>query len=283
MATSPLAAFTRQAKTAPDLPFLEALTPLYEKNVYLKQGHLIMIVGRSGSMKSTTALFLAEMWGLSTLYFSADMSAAQATLKLAALRTQTSTREIEDELAAGGDMGAYEDVLDESKIQFSFRSPITFDDITAELNAWATLYNEFPKVIVIDNLQDMAGAESEYSEQMFIMSALSDLSRTTGSTILVLHHATESGQQFRATDYAYPPSRNSIKNKVTEKPELILGVAARAETHDLFIAPLKNRLGFADPSGKDYVSLKVDPEKNLISSPEPGDYLHDSSRIWNGA
>lgn len=261
------------------MPHLDALQPLYNMNVFPRRGNLIMIAGRSGSMKSTTALYLVESWGLPTLYFSADMSQEQATLKLAALRTQSKVSDVEAAIAAGNDE-AYREALDGSKIAFNFRSPITFPDIIGELNAWVTLHNAYPECIVVDNLQDISEGESDYAAQMFNMSALSDLSRQTGATVLLLHHATESGQ-FTAGDYVKPPSRNSIKNKITEKPELILGVAANGDLGDLYLAPLKNRMGFADPSGSTYAKLRVDPEKNLIYSPRPGDYL-DSDGVLNG-
>lgn len=271
MSIRPGAAFSRKETSAPKMPHLDALQPLYDMNVYPRRGELIMIVGRSGSFKSTVALFLAESWGLPTLYFSADMSASQATLKLAALRTQATISDVEQALAEGN-AGDFEDALEGSKVEFSFRSPISFDDIIGELNSWVTLHNAYPEVIVVDNLQDIDGGESDYTEQMYNMSALSDLARQTGSTILLLHHATESGA-FSAGDYVRPPSRNSIKNKVTEKPELILGVAANGDLGDLYLAPLKNRLGFADPTGHTFARLRVVPEKNLIHSPSASDYL----------
>lgn len=280
MAIRPDAAFSRTASDTPKMPHLDALQPLYNMGVYLRRGQLIMIAGRSGSMKSTTALYLSEAWGLPTLYFSADMSADTATLKIAALRTQRTISEVED-AKARGEAQEYNEALRQSKIEFSFRSPITFPNIIGELNAWVTLHNSYPEVIVIDNLQDMEGGESDYSEQMFNMSALSDLCRQTGSTVIVLHHANESGM-FSAGDYVKPPARHTIKNKVTEKPELILGVAANSDLGDLYLAPLKNRQGPDDPSGNTYAKLRIDPERNLVYSPTATDYLTDNGLVNGG-
>lgn len=280
MAIRPDAAFARTVADTPKMPHLDALQPLYNMGVYLRRGQLVMIAGRSGSMKSTTALYLAEAWGLPTLYFSADMSSDTATLKIAALKTQRRMAEVE-EAKAQGNVEEVNEALSRSKIEFSFKSPITFNDIVGELNAWVTLHNSFPEVIVIDNLQDMEGGESDYTEQMFNMSALSDLCRQTGSTVLVLHHANESGM-FAAGDYVKPPSRNTIKNKVTEKPELILGVAANSELGDLYLAPLKNRQGYDDPSANNYAKLRIDPERNLVYSPNATDYLPDNGLVNGG-
>lgn len=277
MAITPNAAFSQQAADAPKLPLIPGLEPLYQKNVYPRQGHLIMIVGRSGSMKSTTALFMAEKWGKSTLYLSADMSASQATLKLAALREQKNVDEVEQALLTG-DAERYIESLERSKIRFSFKSPIAWKDVMDEINVWVTLHNAYPEVIVVDNIMDVEDSDSDYQAQMFAMQVFSDLSRLTGATIVVLAHASEKNQ-FTAGEYNRPPSRNQIKNSLTEKPELILGVAASVETSDLYLAPLKNRMGFADPTGNNFAKLHVDPAKNLIYSGDHSHYTNNDGEI----
>ena len=229
-----------------------------------------MIAGRSGSGKSSFALWLAQMWGLDTLYFSADMSARQASSKLAALLTQQTVDEIEAGMLTEK-RDHYLEALEESKIKFSFKSPIRWDVVIQELNVWVTLHNRYPEVIVIDNLMDVEGAESEYSEQMFVMQAVSDISRDTGATVLILHHAPDKSWEADARPYR-PPSRKEVKGGLSEKPEMSLGVALNNTVNDFHIAPIKNRLGFTDPTGNTFATLRADPAKNMYWSPKADHY-----------
>lgn len=240
-----------------------------------------MIAGRSGTMKSTFALWLVSNWNLPTMYFSADMSAFQASTKLAAHKTQRTVEEVEQGMRSGA-AEEYMEALAESKIQFSFKSPIRWEAVIEELNAWVTLYNEYPKVIVIDNLMDVEGAEAEYSEQMLVMQVVSDLSRETGATILVLHHASDKSWDARSYPYR-PPSRDQVKGGLSEKPELSLGVAINNETKDFHVAVIKQRMGPQDPTANTFATLKVDPSRNTFSSPKVDDYARAGIEVGNGS
>src|SRR5690606_35449483 len=79
--------------------------------------------------------------------------------------------------------------LDDSKIHFAFTNPITFPRIIDEINAYVTLYNRYPDMLVFDNLANFEGAETEYSEQFFALSVITELTRNIGCTTLILHHA----------------------------------------------------------------------------------------------
>lgn len=252
------------------LPLVEELTPLYDLGVAPRRGEVIMIAGRSGSGKSSFALWLTEQWGLDTLYFSADMSARQASSKLAAMLTDTPVGEVENGMV-NGDQAYYLEALERSRIKFSFRSPIRWDHAIEEINTWVTLHNRYPEVMVFDNLMDFENAESEYSEQMFVMQALSDLSRETGATILILHHASDKSWDADSRPFR-PPSRREVKGGLSEKPEMTLSVALNNQVNDFHVAPIKNRMGFQDPTGDSFATLVTDPTKNRYWSPRMRDY-----------
>lgn len=252
------------------LPLVEELTPLYDLGCTPRRGEVIMIAGRSGSGKSSFALWLTEMWKMDTLYFSADMSARQASSKLAAMLTDTPVGEVENSMV-NGDQDYYLKALSGSKIKFSFRSPIRWDYAIEEINTWVTLHNRYPEVLVFDNLMDFENAESEYSEQMFVMQALSDLSRETGATVLVLHHASDKSWDADNRPFR-PPSRKEVKAGLSEKPEMTLSVALNNQVNDFHVAPIKNRMGFQDPTGDSFATLTTDPAKNRYWSPRIGDY-----------
>lgn len=263
-------ALVQNTSVPPALPLVEELTPLYDLGVGPRRGEVIMIAGRSGSGKSSFALWLAEQWGLDTLYFSADMSARQASSKLAAMLTNKSVGDVENAMLDGtGDH--YLEALGGSRIKFSFRSPIRWNYVIEELNTWVTLHNRYPEVMVFDNLMDFENAESEYTEQMFVMQALSDLSRETGATILILHHASDKSWDADSRPFR-PPSRKEVKGGLSEKPEMTLSVALNNQVNDFHVAPIKNRMGFQDPTGDTFATLVTDPTKNRYWSPRIGDY-----------
>lgn len=263
-------ALVQSSTSAPSMPYVEGLRPLYDLGCSPRRGEVIMIAGRSGSGKSSFALWLAEMWGLDTLYFSADMSARQASAKLAALLTQQTVDEVEAGMLTE-DRNHYLEALEESRIKFSFRSPIRWDTVIQELNTWVTLHNRFPEVIVFDNLMDFENAESEYTEQMFVMQAVSDISRDTGATVLILHHASDKSWEADSRPYR-PPSRKEVKGGLSEKPEMSLGVAVNNTVNDFHVAPIKNRMGFQDPTGNTFATLRSDPSKNMFWSPKSDHY-----------
>lgn len=249
------------AESGRELPRVDAFAALYAMGVRPRHGELIMIVGRSGTQKSGLALaWVAEM-NLPTLYFSADMSAFTASSRLACWATGQTTEQAERGMAAGGESREqYMEALAGLNLTFSFGSPINWRQIEEELEAYVELHNAFPQVMVFDNLMDFDGAESDYTEQMSTMSLLTELSRETGSTILVLHHASDKSWDAK-TDPYNPPSRNDVKGGMAEKPELSLGVALDPNSLDYKIACLKQRMGPSDPTGRKFATLKCEPDK----------------------
>ena len=257
-------------ESAPLLPRVPELGPLYDWGVSLRQGQLVMIAGRSGSQKSGFALFLTRRMNLPTLYFSADMTPQEVVTRLAAMETGEKSETVAQRLDSGGGE-AYVDVLRESNIEFAFGQPITWAGIQAHLDLWVEVNNEYPKVIVIDNLMDCEGGEADYKAQMELMQDLTALSRDTGATVIVLHHATDKSQT--ATGNA--PSRGEIKNGMSEKPQLVLTVAlAQSLGSELRVACVKQRNGRSDPGAQSPVRLRADPSTTTYT-PGPAEWYRD--------
>lgn len=274
MAVGASQALAKNARSSPKLPEIPALKALYEYGCHPRAGETIMIAGRPGAMKSLFALWLVHNWGLDTLYLSADMSGFQASARLASHLTQRTVDEIERDFAEGEADYAIE-ALQESKVRFSFRSPIRWEEVTDEINAWVTLYNRYPECVVVDNLMDVDGSEADYQAQMFAMQVLSDLSRETGATIVILHHATE-GSWSEGTKPHLPPARREIKNKLGEKPEQTFTVSVNGTAMlngllDFHLAVVKQRMGRSDPAAQDYLTFSVDPERSTFYPRNEGD------------
>ena len=91
------------------------------------------------------------------------------------------------------------------------------------------------------------GAESDYTVQMNVMSNVTDLARATGSTVIILHHATDKSWDAK-TDPLVSPSRQEIKGGLSEKPELSLSVALDPYSLEYKVACIKQRMGPSDPT-----------------------------------
>ena len=253
------------AASAPPLPQPDELQDLWDWGITPRQGQLIMIAGRSGSQKSGFALFYATKMGLPTLYMSGDMTPFEATSRLACMETGDETEDVEKWWDHPVEGARYRDALDKSNIKFSFGQPITWANINAEIEAWVELYNEYPPVIVIDNLMDVEGCEDEdNATQRSAMQNFSALCRETGSTIFVIHHATDKSDRADMLP-GKPPSKREVKNGVSEKPQLMLTVALDPVSKELRVACVKQRMGRSDPAAEDYVRLQAYPEQTRFS------------------
>lgn len=257
------------AESGAELPRVPALRALYDRGVKFRQGQVIMIAGRSGTQKSGFALFLTAQMGLPTLYFSADMSAFTASSRLASMYSGDDTETVEAGMKAGGaSRQKYLDAVKDCKIQFCFGAPITWTTVDEELEAYVEVWNAFPPVIVFDNLMDFEGADSDYTEQMAVMSSVTELARNTGSTVILMHHASDKSWEAKTDPWA-PPSRDQVKGGLSEKPELSLSVALDPNTHEYRVACIKQRMGWCDPTARTYAILWCEPTLTRFHATSP--------------
>lgn len=249
------------------LPKVPGLSALYIAGTVPRHGEVVMIAGRSGAMKSMFALWFADELALPVLYISADMSPFTATVRVAQKRLHITDAMVEHKLRrneAGQfiDPESVEEVeteLRKSRVQFSFGSPITWTRIEEELDAYVEVHDEYPAILVIDNLMDFEYAETDYHVQSGVMQGCTEMARDTGISPWVLHHATDKSDSAR-TDPYNPPARFDIKNGLAEKPEMCLGIAYDDRIKRFKIATLKQRMGRSDPSGRNFVSIDCEPE-----------------------
>ncbi|MEU3045826.1 AAA family ATPase [Streptomyces sp. NPDC006984] len=248
------------AEAGKELPRVDAFEALYNLGCRPRHGEVIMIAGRSGTQKSGLALFWVAQMNLPTLYFSADMSAFTASSRLASMATGDTTEMVEAGMATGGRYReTYLNALSGSRITFSFGSPITWRAVDEELEAYVELWDDYPGVLVFDNLMDFENAESDYTEQMAVMSGLTELARATGATVIVLHHASDKSWEAKSDPWA-PPSRDQVKGGLSEKPELSLSVALDPTSLEFKIAVIKQRMGACDPTARRFATLRCHPE-----------------------
>lgn len=253
-------------KGAPELPRVDAFRDLY-KYCHPRRGEFIMVTGRSGSGKSTFAEYWVSQMKVPTLYFSGDMSPREASVKLVCSALSMDADAVEYILEEGGERA--QDVyraLKEIPITFSF-GEITWHSIDAEIEAYIELWNMFPEVIVVDNLMDIEDCDSDYQMQQQAMQNLHNISRRLGATVIVLHHATDKSLQALSDPFE-PPARRDIKNGMSEKPQLIFGVALNPYDNVFRLSVLKQRMGKSDQSGTVHVELNAIPNQSRYEGRE---------------
>jgi hypothetical protein len=266
---TPKRSLSLHADSGRELPRVPAFAALYARGCRPRHGEVVMIAGRSGTQKSGLALFWVAQMNLPTLYFSADMSPFTASSRLASMVTGDTTEQVERGMAAGGVSRArYLTALAPSRITFAFGSPITWPALDEELEAYVELWDEYPQVIVCDNLMDFDGSEADYTAQMAVMSGLTELARSTGATVIVLHHASDKSWEAKTDPWA-PPSRDQVKGGLSEKPELSLSVALDPHSLEFRIAVIKQRMGPSDPTARKYAVLWCEPERTRFHANSP--------------
>ncbi|MFI6275921.1 AAA family ATPase [Streptomyces sp. NPDC050988] len=278
---TPARSLALHAESGKELPRVEAFDALYGMGCRPRHGEVIMIAGRSGTQKSGFALYWVASMNMPTLYFSADMSAFTASSRLASMQTGDTTEMVEAGMGAGGrHREEYLAALTPLNVTFSFGSPINWKTVDEELEAYIELWDSYPAVMVFDNLMDFDGAESDYTEQMSVMSGLTELARATGATVIVLHHASDKSWEAKSDPWA-PPSRDQVKGGLSEKPELSLSVALDPTSHEYRVAVIKQRMGPCDPTAKRYASMRCHPEVTRFSKLERVVPIASPSKPWS--
>jgi hypothetical protein len=244
------------------MPRIAALEGLYQRGLRFRQGEMTMLAGRSGSGKSAFMLWLAANWNVPTLYMSADMSGFEASTRLASMLLIKTNEQIEEEWKTGGRATILQ-TLAPLQLTFAFGNPITLHGLGAELLAFIELHGIYPKVMVIDNVMDIEGCDTEYAAQMSAMQELAAICRTTGSSVFALHHATDKSRDAEYDPFS-PPSRSEIKNGLCEKPQLVLSVGLNPNNNEFRVSVVKQRSGPADPTAKRYTTLQAEPKYNTF-------------------
>ena len=170
----------------------------------------------------------------------------------------------------------YSDTLKGSNLQFVFDGSLKLKEIEAELFAYVEVYDEWPEVIVVDNLINVEGT-SDHEGQSGILSELHYLARLTGAMVFVLHHASESNGQ----DPLKAPPQSAIQNKQGHFPDLILTVALDSANGNFQVAAVKVRSGQNDPKAQRPYMLYADMGKCTFYDSNPNPYKNWSPSGWS--
>ncbi|MFK0231232.1 AAA family ATPase [Streptomyces sp. NPDC090303] len=239
---------------------------LTRHEVEFRRGEFSLVAAGPGTGKSIFALNLALFGNIPVLYFSADSNAATQLTRSTAIIMDDDIRDVKRKLLR--------DEFDEYMSPLSKRWWIRFDydarpglwDVELKLRAYFETFGIFPHLIVVDNITNVsgdspAGDASEYALGLESMCEyMADMARQTGAHVLALHHVT--GEH---SDGLTPIPLSGVKGKIGRVPNLILTLHKEVDGMDctiINVSDVKNREGFADPSGQTFSSYEFN-SKNM--------------------
>jgi len=233
-------------------PLPDVYPSLALAKIRLRRSNLHEIAGQPGSMKTMFALDWVRRLKVPTLYFSNDSDESTIASRMLAANTGRPSDIVEAELRtqrewASGRLQGFDHV------RWSFDPSPSLDEIDLEMEAFNEIYGEYPTLVVVDILGNVSYYEdSDHGSDARILQYLHASARSSGAAFLVVHHCTES-----VPGNPCPP-RSAILNKQAKLPVLILTVAVQGES--FYVAPVKNRHGYQDASGRNAISFRVNPE-----------------------
>lgn len=220
--------------------------------------------------KSSLALNIAISSNVPTLYVSADTnSRSQAVRSLSVVSGRTN-----DDMRSALDTHktwCVRELRKASHIRWVFDSAPTIDDLLEEIEAFIELYGEPPALMVVDNATDVVieGAGDEWGTLRELFRTLKTVGREYGIAVLALHHASDKSQsddddfgRSRKPRSICPP-RSDMQGKVSQVPALILSMSSTVGW--MAVCPVKNREGWADPTGNTPVLLDWEPDRTFIA------------------
>jgi hypothetical protein len=239
---------------------------LGQTGTQFRRGQLALVCAGPGTGKSALILAYALKSKVPTLYFSADSDPfTQLTRSLSILSgwsLEKATRAVR-----AAELGSYGDELDDIPIRFNYKASPSLDVIEESLAAYDALYEDFPALIVVDNITnvrtDAGDGDDPFSGLEALMDYLHTMARETGSCVIGLHHVTGPHN-----DGDKPIPLSGIKGQIGRVPELILTlhrVSDGFSSDSLNVSTVKNRGGKSDPSGQDFASLEFVGETMSIS------------------
>lgn len=243
-------------------PLPSVFSRLSSYGAHIRQGQLTLIAAGSGVGKSSLITFIAmamegEDGKIPTLYFSADSDVMTFGMRAGAMATGQSMREVE-RLIQMEDEEFFTKLHHATEhIWTCFDPGPTPQDIQEEVDAYALVHGEYPRLLVVDNLMDVKTGMEERAGHDAALNFLKQLAGRTGAAVVVLCHVVASGfsrdsqGNTEIVDYVsgkVPIPLKGLMNKIDKRPRLVLSLYEHSET-TLGVCILKNNNGKRDPDG----------------------------------
>lgn len=229
------------------------LRPLDEMKMRTRLGTATFVAGPPGAFKTGFILYMVLRWNLPTVYFSADSEPFEMFERAAAAITGDTMEEVRSHPA-----DYVEALRVANNVRLVYEDSPTYKDVELEIAAYAEVYGEFPKIIVIDNLMNLTGeTEDEWGAHRDHARVIHRLTRITKAALFVLAHMSDD-----RPDPSKPAPRSKLMGKVGALPKAIWSLALN--DNQLLVAPVKNRWGPGDASGSTFATVYADPARNRL-------------------
>ncbi|MFJ7205633.1 AAA family ATPase [Streptomyces sp. NPDC098789] len=251
-------------------PLKNPFTGLSKLEVEFRRGDFSVVCAGGGTGKSLAALWLAVWSNVPTMYFSADSTAATQLSRATAMITGDNARDIKRKLVANdGSFAEYEAALAKRWwLRFNYQARPTPKEIELHLECYREVFGIYPHLVIVDNITNVDGGGSLNAEEYtFGLEGLCDyfneMARETHAHVMAMHHVV--GEYSSGLK---PIPLDGVKGKIGRVPALVCTIHAEVDGMNgrtLHMSPVKNREGFADPSGETYASFEVDTSNLQIS------------------
>jgi hypothetical protein len=195
-----------------------------------------MTAGAPGGGKSVLALSEAVHMRVPTLYISLDGDEMTVGTRLIQMATTVDQEEAERAM-----LGKTQLAFDVARLvpwlSFTYPSSASTDDIAHHVWAYAEAHGDWPHLVVVDNLSDVADDDDAASLNR-AMDDLTVLARETRAAVHVLHHV---GGDFE--DGGTPIPLSGLRYKVGKKPALVTTISNGALDGQMWVSVVKNRFG----------------------------------------
>lgn len=237
------------------LPVGEPLPDVFDcmrsRGVRFYRGGCALIGGTPGSMKTMFISELVDRMKVPTLYISNDSNEATIASRFIARRIQEDSKDVRERLMDDPEWGS-EQLAGLDWVRWNFSSSPTLEEIEEELMAFEELWGEFPHLMVVDILLKVDYAEEGGGGYESIVRYLDRLARETNSCIIIACHTSENVKG----EPTQPLS--AFLEKIGKMP--ILALTTACDESGFYLAPVKNRDGWADHTGLSYFTFWVTPE-----------------------
>lgn len=224
---------------------------LKRKGIRFRRGGVHLIAGTPGSMKTMLIINLVDEMKIPTLYISNDSNEMTIISRMLSRRTKVDS-ELTAERARTDPDWAFLTLSDMDWVRWNFNPSPSLEEIEEEILAFEELWGDAPHLVVVDVLMKVDYDEgSPYATDEGIVRFLDKLSRDSSACFIVAGHTSEN----EAGNPCQP--LKAVLNKVSKLPVMVLTTAY--SNGILYVAPVKNRDGFADPTGKTTVEFLIDP------------------------
>lgn len=204
-------------------PALPVRNSVFQRiRLFLREGQFTLLGAAPSVGKSVFARNLVVKTPVPSLFFSADSDEYTVRIGIAACLTQEELVKVEDQLKDEAWDDYYTSIFKQADhVEWSFASDIGLDFIVDRTEAYAEMYGDYPKLMVIDNLGDMLTEDGGdiYIELRRICRELRAIARKTHCHIFALTHLTGEYE-----DGYKEVTLKAFEGKVGKVPENVLGL-----------------------------------------------------------